>query len=129
MLGQRRHRDAPGEDTRLDHDSIDLSPLMARARNTRLDAIPGLLGEIEAIRAVLWTRLQRPVSQPAEPAEEVSAGDPNLLNPKEASRLMGVTVRWLYRHHRDLPFARKLSRKTLRFSEPGLRRWLSARKG
>jgi len=42
---------------------------------------------------------------------------------------MGVTIRWLYQHHRAFPFAKKLSRRVLRFDEEGLRRWLAHRHG
>ena len=47
-----------------------------------------------------------------------------LLTPKEASSLLGVTVRWLYRHAGKFTFTRKLSRKVLRFHEAGLRRFI-----
>ena len=51
-----------------------------------------------------------------------------LLEPKKAAELMGVTPRWQYRHADKLPFTRRISRKHLRFSEAGLRRWLAAKK-
>jgi predicted DNA-binding transcriptional regulator AlpA len=51
-----------------------------------------------------------------------------LLTPDEAAALAGVGRRWLYRHAANLPFARRINRKTLRFSEAGLRRWLAAKK-
>jgi excisionase family DNA binding protein len=50
-----------------------------------------------------------------------------LLTPEQAAALMGVTPRWLYRH-RKLPFVRPIGRKTLRFSQAALNRWLAARK-
>ena len=46
-----------------------------------------------------------------------------MLTAQEAAPLLGVTPRWLYAHAKTLPFARRLSRKALRFSEVGLRRW------
>ena len=63
--------------------------------------------------------------------ERVGAHPPDaerLLGPPEAAALLGVTVTWLYRHAGQLPFTRRLSRKALRFSVAGLRRWLAARK-
>jgi predicted DNA-binding transcriptional regulator AlpA len=51
-----------------------------------------------------------------------------LLTPQEAAALIGQTVNWLYRHSAKLPFARRISRKNLRFSEAGLRRWIAAKK-
>jgi predicted DNA-binding transcriptional regulator AlpA len=50
-----------------------------------------------------------------------------LLTPAEAAERLGVTPTWMYRHARTLPFTRRLSRKVLRFSESGLRRWQAAR--
>jgi predicted DNA-binding transcriptional regulator AlpA len=51
-----------------------------------------------------------------------------LLTANEAAALMNVKPRWLYRHSARLPFTRRINRKTLRFSEPGIRRWLAAKK-
>lgn len=50
-----------------------------------------------------------------------------LLTPEEAAEMLGQNVRWLYRRASNLPFTRRLSRKSLRFSEKGLRRWLATR--
>jgi len=52
-----------------------------------------------------------------------------LLDPREAAELLNVKVGWLYRHSKTLPFARKLSRKALRFSKRGLLRWKESRRG
>ena len=49
-----------------------------------------------------------------------------LLNPEEAAALLGVSVRWLYRHAAKFTFTRKLSRKVLRFHEAGLRRYMDS---
>ena len=51
-----------------------------------------------------------------------------LLTPEQAAELMGVNRQWLYRHVAKLPFARRISRKTLRFQEAGLRRWIAAKR-
>jgi hypothetical protein len=51
-----------------------------------------------------------------------------LLTPEQAAALIGVNRRWLYRRAAKLPFTRRISRKTLRFSEGGLRRWIAAGK-
>lgn len=90
-------------------------------------AVPGLLAELEGLRAKLWARLLAPARRDRDDGEQ-SAPD-RLLNPAEAAKLMGVTPRWLYRHASRLPFARRLSRKALRFSEAGLRRRLAAHRG
>src|SRR5436309_2765053 len=51
-----------------------------------------------------------------------------LLTPEQAAAILNQKVRWLYRHSSKLPFTRRISRKNLRFSEAGLRRWLAAKK-
>ena len=51
-----------------------------------------------------------------------------LLTAKETAILMNVTPRWLYRHAAKLPFTRRINRKTLRFSEAGIRRWVATKK-
>jgi hypothetical protein len=42
----------------------------------------------------------------------------------EAARRLGVTRRWLLRRASRLAFARKLSRKVVRFDPVGLENWL-----
>ena len=94
--------------------------------------IPGILGELEALRVRLLLRL---ITQSVAAAtlaagpDETSQPTDRLLKPAEAAALLKVTTRWLYRHHRPLPFTRKLSRRLLRFDEAGLHRWLAHRRG
>jgi len=93
--------------------------------------IPGILGELEALRVRLLVRLithSVAATLAVEPDEKSQPTD-RLLKPAEAAALLKVTTRWLYRHHRSLPFTRKLSRRLLRFDEGGLRRWLAHRHG
>ncbi len=75
------------------------------------------------LEAAITRRLAQPHGQPAAPAEP-----DRLLKPEEAARLAGMTPNWFRRHGKDLPFARKLSRKALRFSEAGLRRWITSQR-
>ena len=49
-----------------------------------------------------------------------------LLDVHQAAELLGVTPRWLYRRAKTLPFAKRLSRGVLRFSESGLRDYMAA---
>ncbi len=65
---------------------------------------------------------------PATPAVQPPATDADLLTVAEAAALLRVSPRWLYRHAKTLPFARKLSRKVLRFSRAGLARWLATKR-
>lgn len=48
-----------------------------------------------------------------------------LLTPEEAAARLGVEVRWLYRHHKQFTFSRKLSRKCLRFDPAGLQDYIA----
>lgn len=57
-----------------------------------------------------------------EPPEAPPAD--RLLKPEDAATLLEVEVRWLYRHHKEFTFTRKLSRKVLRFHEAGLREYI-----
>ena len=62
-------------------------------------------------------------------AERTPAGrrDEELLTAPEAAGRLGVSVDWLYRRTRSLPFARKLSRKVVRYSVRGLEEYLARR--
>ena len=51
-----------------------------------------------------------------------------LLDAEEASKVLSVSPDWLYRHHKELPFSRKLGQKMLRFSSQGIQKYLATRK-
>ena len=59
----------------------------------------------------------------------VTLADPDdrLLTVGEVAAQLHVSPWKVYRDAKSLPFARKLGRRTLRFSEKGLRRWLLRR--
>lgn len=82
-----------------------------------------LLAQVAAIQASLAVRI-------ASAGQWVSSArrqeDDRLISVEDAAERLGVTPRWLYRHAPRLPFARRLSRKALRFSELGLKRWQAA---
>lgn len=88
-----------------------------------------LLGHLEAIRARLWTRLLAHYGDDHRYGESDAREEDRLLTPDDAARLLRVTVTWLYRHHKQLPFSRRISRKVLRFSERGLRQWMAHKQG
>lgn len=92
------------------------------------DAIPALIGEAAALQAQLWARLQSANTAPAAaPVQASTSGDDELLTVKQAAARLGVSRKWLYRHAPSLPFTRKLSTGTLRFSARGLERWKESR--
>ena len=89
------------------------------------EAIPAVLGELERLRACLWTRL-------TAPQREAQAGNPTdgdrLLTAKEAAAKLGTSADWVYRHSRNLPFTVRIGRKVL-FSEAGIERYIRTRMG
>lgn len=91
------------------------------------DALPELIGQVEAIKAALWARLQSPVPSAPPAAASNGAGGDDLLTAGEAAERLGVDRRWMYRHADTLPFTRKLAPGTLRFSSRGLERWKESR--
>ena len=103
-----------------DHDD-DL--LLSEARDVPVERIPSMLGELERVKAHLWVRLNanRTASGGEQQADES-------LGVKEAARRLGMSPGWLYRHARDLPFAKRVGPRTLRFSAEGIRRYLTARR-
>ena len=54
--------------------------------------------------------------------------DDRMLGAGEAAAMLGVSVRWLYRHSKQMPFARKIAPKIVRFSRAGIVRWLATRR-
>ena len=91
------------------------------------DRVPDLLAAVEGLRARLWARLMQPSSAPV--ATPATNGDPDrLLTAKEAADRLGVDRRWIYRKADALPFTRRLTPGTLRFSETGLLRWMASRR-
>ena len=51
----------------------------------------------------------------------------DLLAPQEAARMLGTTVRWVWRHARELGAVR-VSKRRLRLSRRRVMRWLDARR-
>ena len=80
---------------------------------------------IEAIRGML-DEAESESDPPDRPV--VASLEDHLLTVDEAAGVLAVERTWLYRHADKLPFTRKLSAGTLRFSSKGLHRWLASRK-
>src|SRR5262245_26438399 len=107
---------------------VELARNPGRVADMPLPAVPPLLAQVAALQAALVARLARAPIEAAELVRVQAVESERLLAPPDAAALLGVTVSWLYRHADRLPFSRRLSRKALRFSELGLRRWLATRK-
>ena len=82
-----------------------------------------ILGDafLEAIRQAVREEFQALVGQTGREGDR-------LLDVEEACKLLCVDEGWLYRHHKKLPFARKLGPKMLRFSYQGIQKYLATRK-
>jgi predicted DNA-binding transcriptional regulator AlpA len=108
--------------------STELAALAAdpsRVADVAPEKVPPLLGELELLRAMLWARNQ-PLPAPQPPATNGSGPD-TLLKVDEAAARLGVSRRWMYAHADTLPFAKRLTGGTLRFSSRGLERWQANR--
>jgi len=114
--------------------SPDLARLLedpARAIEVRAQSLPRIVLELAAhettvarLHQILVSRL---FTSPAGTANDQPEAPTTIqwLTPQEAATRMRVTISWLYRNHHRLPFAKKLSRKCLRFSQTGLDKWLA----
>ena len=89
----------------------ELQIVMMTAQELPKDELPALLGELEQVRC---TALARLTSTPVAPQES-----DELLNVTAAAGRLGISRDYLYRHHRDFPFTRRLGRKLL-FSATGI---------
>jgi excisionase family DNA binding protein len=94
----------------------ELQSALQAARELAPDELPGLLGEIEEIRCTAMARLIAPAAAPSSCADE-------LLPIEEASRRLGVSEDYLYRHKDEMPFSRRIGRKVL-FSSRGIERYI-----
>jgi len=79
--------------------------------------------KIPALIAALAARLLEP-----EPVEPVSDDPDKMLTTEEACALLRRSAKWISRHRKTLPFARRLASRSWVYSEQGLRRWLARQK-
>jgi predicted DNA-binding transcriptional regulator AlpA len=97
----------------------ELQPAMELASHLSVDELPQLLGDLEQIRVVALARLISPI---------VATND-ELLDVEQAAARLHVTRDWIYRHHRQFPFTKRLgeSEHLLRFSSKGIDAYLKSR--
>jgi hypothetical protein len=90
--------------------------LEAVVRDLPTDELPTLIGQLEGAKAAAWARLSTPTPA-AHPEHD------ELLNASEASRRLGISKDYLYRHHAQYPFTRQQGRgRKLLFSALGIER-------
>jgi hypothetical protein len=97
----------------------------ARISEVPPDEAAALMGDLAGVQTALAAHMAAAQAQRERPCGR--APEDRLLAPEETAELLGVKVRWLYRHAGKLPFTVRLSRKVLRFSEVGVRRFMAKR--
>ncbi len=90
----------------------------------QVDVLVDLRRQMRLLEADVEAAITRHIIR-ADQARPVNAGADRLLSPEEAAAEFGVTKRWLLEHANEIPGVRRLSRKTVRFSERALRRHLN----
>jgi excisionase family DNA binding protein len=101
-----------------------LAELKEEIANLTPEQVPDVLGQLEQLKAVAWAQLLTPNGRnPSgiEPPDE-------LVNAREAARRLGLSLDYVYRHARQLPFAVRVGRQ-LRFSSRGIERYIERRQG
>ena len=98
----------------------ELQSALNAARQIPREELPRLLGELEEIRFTAIARLTPPPSI-ATTADE-------LLDVDQAASRLGMSKDYLYRHHAQFPFARRVGRRSVRFSARGIEEYTRAAK-
>lgn len=91
------------------------------------DEATSALVELATLQAAVATRLRTaPESAVAEllPSPEID----RLLTAEDVANRFGRSVAWVYRQAKHWNFTRRVTRRTVRFSEAGLQRFLSHRR-
>ena len=104
------------QDETLEH----IAALEEIARTASADALVDLVGDLEKIKGIAYARLASCTTAPPPVTDE---GD-RLLTAEQAAPLLGLTVKQL-RRRRNLSFRKTLGRRTIRYSESGIERWLA----
>jgi hypothetical protein len=108
------------------HDHLDeLLRDPARAMVLPLAETARLLATVEGLACVLRARLAAPTPAAEQPSRTGphSNGD-RLLTAADLSARLGLTIAQVYRRAGGWLFTRRLGRRTLRFSEQGLERYM-----
>ncbi len=79
------------------------------------------------LETVLESLLRRIVREEIAAVAREATHQDRLLDAEEAAKTLSVSVEWLYRNAKRLPFTRKLGHKMLRFSSVGIQKYLAIR--
>jgi hypothetical protein len=82
-----------------------------------------MIGDLVLLQAAVAARLQMSL----RPASEKTARPESdrLLTAEDVAKRFDRSVAWVYRQSRHWSFTRRVTRRTLRFSETGLKRFLA----
>lgn len=99
-----------------------VSDLLRVADLTPTEAATALV-ELATLQSAVAARLHS-TQTPGSGRPTVPQND-RLLTAGEVAGRFGRSVDWVYRHAKHWPFTRRLTRRTVRFSEAGLERFLA----
>ena len=102
------------------------------ARRVPLEAVDEIPAEHLPAVALYLAALQgrtaaRSLAACAPTAAAASNAPEALLDVREAAARLNVSIDWLYRHAKKLPFSRRVGSRAVRFDPAGLARWLAHR--
>lgn len=80
--------------------------------------------QVSHLAADLEAAFCRAVAEHRRPDQAADVSADRLLTPAVAATRFGVTKRWLLAHASEIPVVTRLSRKTIRFSERRLARYM-----
>ena len=108
---------------------FDLRELLGDARRvdelTQAEAASALV-ELASLQAVVAARLR--IAPSSTLAEAVPPEGDRLLTAEDVAERFNRSVAWVYRQAKHWNFTRRVTRRTLRFSEAGLHRFLAHRR-
>jgi len=93
----------------------ELESILTAARTLPREELPRLLGELEEVRTTALSRLTLPVLAQCPPDQLIDAG--------EASQRLGISRDYLYHHHQQFRFTKRVGRRLL-FSSLGIDRFI-----
>jgi excisionase family DNA binding protein len=108
-----------------EHASIDLVELVrdpSRAAEVAGVQIPALLTQLSAIQASMAARLLITSQEKPDGADGEA-----LVTIDEAAVRLGVSVDWLYRRTKKMPFVVRVGHRHVRFSSSGIDRYIRNR--
>jgi len=105
----------------------DLARLAVELRDTPPEALPEIIGGLEALRAQAWARMMTPSVTDAANGQRPRVEPEQWITPSQAAVIANVPVDRIYTWAQGQRWAARPTRRCLRISETGFRRWLASR--